>query len=221
VEDSYGNRTLEAFSTAACANNPTPQAKAVYNSANNRISSSTASPATVAAGSYVYDASGNTLYDGNNRYWYDAEGQLCAEQSQRTTGAAIYQYVYDAEGARIGKAFVGQAPASGATCTPYSTTAMVPNTSTPLFNLQARWLVDQGGDQVTEFNNNSGAYAWAHSNVWAGGKLTATYDTKGIHYELADPLGTKRVQANALGQVEENCTSLPFGNDLNNPPGNL
>jgi hypothetical protein len=81
--------------------------------------------------------------------------------------------------------------------------------------------VDQGGDQVTEFNNNSGAYAWAHSNVWAGGKLTATYDTKGIHYELADPLGTKRVQANALGQVEENCTSLPFGNDLNNPPGNL
>ena len=218
--DSYGNRTLEAFSPATCANNPTPQAKAVYNPANNQIQSISGTTSAT----FSYDASGNTTNDGRNYYWYDAEGQLCAVQnipSSANPNPTITQYIYDAEGARIGKAFVGQAPASGATCTPYSTTAMVPNTSTPLFNLQARWLVDQGGDQVTEFNNNSGAYAWAHSNVWAGGKLTATYDTKGIHYELADPLGTKRVQANALGQVEENCTSLPFGNDLNNPPGNL
>ena len=83
------------------------------------------------------------------------------------------------------------------------------------FTLTARYLVDQGGEQVTEFDNGN----WAHSNVWAGGKLTATYDTKGIHYELADPLGTKRVQANALGQVDETCASLPFGNDLGNPIG--
>jgi len=26
------------------------------------------------------------------------------------------------------------------------------------------------------------------------------------------------VQANALGQTDEQCTSLPFGNDINNPP---
>ncbi len=77
------------------------------------------------------------------------------------------------------------------------------------------WLVDQGGDQVTELDNGN----WAHSNIWAGGNLTATYDTKGIHYELSDPLGTKRVQANALGQVDETCTSLPFGNDVGNPIG--
>jgi RHS repeat-associated protein len=83
--------------------------------------------------------------------------------------------------------------------------------------------MDQGGDQVTELavSGPPSAYvqAWAHSNVWAGGKLTATYDLKGIHYELADPLGTKRVQANALGQVDETCTSLPFGNDVGNPIG--
>jgi hypothetical protein len=40
VEDSFGNRTLEAFSSVACTGtNPTPQIKAVYNSANNRIQS--------------------------------------------------------------------------------------------------------------------------------------------------------------------------------------
>ncbi len=76
--------------------------------------------------------------------------------------------------------------------------------------------MDQGGDQVTELN---GSGVWQHSNIFSAARLTATYDTKGIHYELADPLGTKRVQANALGQVEENCTSLPFGNDVGNPIG--
>jgi YD repeat-containing protein len=102
--DSYGNRTLEAFSSASCGGNPTPQALNTYNAANNRIVYSTASPATVpGANAFGYDASGNTLYDGNNEYWYDAEGQLCAVQSQRSAGAPVIQYVYDAEGARIAK----------------------------------------------------------------------------------------------------------------------
>jgi YD repeat-containing protein len=102
--DSFGNRTLEAFSSASCGNNPTPQALNTYNAANNRIVYSTASPATVpGANAFAYDASGNTLYDGNNEYWYDAEGQLCAVQSQRSAGAPVIQYVYDAEGARIAK----------------------------------------------------------------------------------------------------------------------
>jgi hypothetical protein len=48
-------------------------------------------------------------------------------------------------------------------------------------------------------------------------KLVATYDQKGIHYDIADPLGTKRIQANTAGQVDESCMSLPFGNDINNP----
>ena len=205
--DSYGNRTLEAFSTAACNNNPTPQVTTSYYS-NNRISSSTVSPVTLAAGSFGYDASGNTLYDGNNRYWYDAEGQLCAVQNLRWQGGAIIQYVYDAEGARIAKGTLSSAPASyTATCAP------------PLgsgFTLTARYLVDLGGDQVTELN---GSGVWQHSNVWTGGKLLATYDTKGLHFELTDPLGTKCVQVNAQGQVDETCTSLPFGNDVGNWPG--
>src|SRR5208283_2232461 len=100
------------------------------------------------------------------------------------------------------------------TCAPYTPTP-------PIYTMQARYLVDQGGEQVTELNESTGAETWAHSNVWAGGKLVATYDYNngngGIHFELTDPLGTKRVQANASGQVDETCTGLPFGNDVGNP----
>ncbi len=89
-----------------------------------------------------------------------------------------------------------------------------PGTKYTNIPLTRRYLVDMGGDQVTELD---GTGAWQHSNIWAGGKLVATYDAKGIHFALSDPLGTKRVQANAAGQVDESCTGLPFGNDLGNP----
>jgi RHS repeat-associated protein len=207
--DSYGNRTLEAFSPAACNNTPTPQMGASYNAANNQILSTWGTTwATL-----TYDASGNTANDGNNRYWYDAEGQLCAVQSIATS--SITAYVYDAEGARVAKGPLSSAPAAGATCAPLNAYGSG-LTSSQGFTLTARYLVDLGGDQVTELN---GSGVWRHSNVWSGGRLTATYDTVGLRYALADPLGTKRVQANVLGQVDEYCTSLPFGNDLGNNLG--
>jgi RHS repeat-associated protein len=58
--------------------------------------------------------------------------------------------------------------------------------------------------------NSSGA--WVHSNVWAAARPTATYGTNGLHFHFADPLGTRRVQASALGADEESCKSMPFGN---------
>jgi RHS repeat-associated protein len=193
--DSYGNRTAQSFTNGANSN------WAYYNSANNRITSASTAP-----GGFLPDASGNTLYDGTNRYWYDAEGRICAVQNQAVGGLSVTQYVYDAEGARIGKGTLSAAPSSyTATCAP------------PLgsgFTLTARYLVDLGGDQVTELNTTSGSLAWAHSNVFSAARLTATYDTNGLHYELADPLGTKRIQANISGQVEESWSSLPFGDAL-------
>ena len=212
--DTRGNRTMEAFSSANCNSNPTPQVLNTYY-ANNQISSSTLSSTTLTAGSFIYDASGHTLYDGLNEYWYDAEGQLCAVQSKRYGNGPVIQYAYDAEGARIAKGTTTSSPA------PYSVIstglASSPTCAPPLgsnFTKSARYLVDLGGDQVTEVD---GSGNWQHSNVWAGGRLIATYDRKGIHFDLTDPLGTKRVQANAQGQVDEWCTGLPFGNDLNNP----
>jgi RHS repeat-associated protein len=214
--DTRGNRTSEAISTTNCTSSPTPQNVTAY-SANNQISSSTLSPNTLASGSFIYDASGNTLYDGNNEYWYDAEGQLCAVQSLRYGAGTVYQYAYDPEGARIAKGTMSTAPAaftkigaslgSSPTCAPPSGSNFVPTT---------RYLVDLSGQQVTELNLTTGQ--WQHSNIFAGGKLVATYDLKGIHFGLTDPLGTKRVQANAQGQVDQQCTGLPFGNDVNNPP---
>ena len=98
--DSYGNRTAQSFSNSVYSN------WANYNPANNRIAT-----AKSAVAGYVYDASGNTLNDGNNKYWYDAEGQLCAVQSLAVTGLPITQYIYDGMGARIGKGTLSAAPA--------------------------------------------------------------------------------------------------------------
>jgi len=208
--DSFGNRTMEAVSATGCTSSPSPQMWAHYNQANNRITSTTNSPAEY---SFGYDYSGNTQNDGINKYWYDAEGQLCAVQN--IASSAITAYVYDAEGARIAKGSLSTAPGSNQLCAPLSPSGGN-LTSSSGFSLSARWLVDLGGQQVTELD---GSNNWKHSNVFSGGRLTATYDTVGLHYALADPLGTKRVQANVLGQVDENCTSLPFGNDLGTNPG--
>jgi RHS repeat-associated protein len=80
------------------------------------------------------------------------------------------------------------------------------------FSLTNQYLVGLGGEQVTELD---GSDDWLHTNVWAGGRLLATYDGFGIHFPLTDPLGTKRIQANAYGAVDETCFSLPYGDGLN------
>jgi RHS repeat-associated protein len=90
-----------------------------------------------------------------------------------------------------------------------SSSAAVPGTNV---TLTAQYLLNLGGEQVTELNGTGG---WVHSNVWAGSHLDATYDTKGLHFQLADPLGTRRVQTNYQGVVEEYFQSLPFGDNLN------
>ena len=134
---------------------------------------------------WSYDAAGNLLNDGRNSYAYDAEGRIVALNGQP-------MYLYDAEGRRVAKY-------SGSTVT-------------------ARYLLDLDGHQVTELN---AAGAWMHSNVWtAGGKLLATYEGPGEskpntwHFHLTDWLGTERMQTNAAGNMEEVCTSYPFGDGL-------
>ena len=210
--DSYGNRTAQSFA------NGVSSVTVSYNPANNRINT-----VSGIVPSYVYDASGNTLFDGKNEYWYDAEGQLCAVASANAYGipvAPITGYLYDAEGARIGKVALAAPPASSTSlCAPPSVAALnAPGVATSGVTVTARYLVDLGGDQITELNTQNGTTAvplgWAHSNIFSAARLTATYDTKGLHYELADPLGTKRVQTNISGQIEESCVSLPFGDAL-------
>ena len=139
------------------------------------------------------------LDDGKNAYLYDGEGRLCAVDANYSVSPSYTQYIYDAGGARVAKGSLASWPSS----------CGAPGTNG--FALTNQYLLDQGGDQVTELNGTGG---WAHSNVWAGAHLDATYDTNGLHFHLADPLGTRRVQANVYGVIEESFQSLPFGDGL-------
>ncbi len=60
-----------------------------------------------------------------------------------------------------------------------------------------------------------GSNNWQLTNVYAAGKLMGTYDTKGLHYHLEDPLGTRRMQLSGnqftVGQPEIDIQSLPYG----------
>ncbi|HUY80629.1 MAG TPA: RHS repeat-associated core domain-containing protein [Acidobacteriaceae bacterium] len=57
---------------------------------------------------------------------------------------------------------------------------------------------------------------WLHTNVYAVGRLIATYDQtgKGLHFYQDDPLGTRRSQSDPSGAQELTCSSLPFGDAL-------
>ena len=201
--DAFGNRLWEEMSTTPCTGSPAKQSWANYNPVNNQVTSASTSTA-----GFAYDQTGNVIYDGVNNYWYNTEGQLCAVYQP---GGSVTTYLYDAEGQRVAKGTLNSVPIGGAIYTNVATNGSCgPVTaSTNGFTLGSRYLLDLGGNQVTELTGT--AQTWEHSNVWAGSKLMATYDSTGVHFPLTDPLGTKRIQANAFGIIDLTCISLPFG----------
>jgi RHS repeat-associated protein len=195
--DGFGNRTAETWLTTACPSSLTPTA--AYNGSNRMTWTS-----VNAAGSNMqYDGAGNVLFDGANSYAYDPEGRLCAVRNTATGGPVYTAYIYGADGARVAKLNTGSLTSSSG-----SLTCWTPSVSD---TLQSQYLLGLGGEQVTELDGGSN---WKHTNVWAGGKILATYDGQGLHFPLTDPLGTKRIQVNASGLVDETCLSLPYGNGL-------
>ncbi len=111
----------------------------------------------------------------------------------------MWQYIYDASGTRVAKGSITVWPANCASLSDFTLTNL--------------YLLDGSGNQVTELDSSG---KWMHSNAWQGGHLTGTYDNIALHFTLSDPLGTKRVQANAQGAPEQNFFMLPWGNDFNN-----
>ena len=105
-------------------------------------------------------------------------------------------YIYDAEGNRVAKG----------TLTSFSC-----DLTQNGFTTTTQYIVGQSGEQVTAVD---GSGNWKRSNVYAAGALLATYDINGVHFDLSDALGNKRVQVNATGTVEQTCQSLPFGDQL-------
>jgi len=108
-----------------------------------------------------------------------------AENRFYSSGNGAVQYLYDAEGRRVGKERAGTS--------------------------SNEYLLGLGGEQVSELDAGGN---WLHTNVFADGRLLATYDGVGLHIQSNDWLGTRRVQASGLGVMEETCLSLPFGDSL-------
>jgi RHS repeat-associated protein len=173
------------------------------------------------------------LYDGLNNYWYNAEGQLCAVyqsggsvttylydgegricavKSEPVSGTYIMMgYVYDAEGARVAKGtldWTGQGTATWNTAC-----SGITGQGGWTFTLTTSWVLGQGGEQVTELAVSGTTSTWAHTNIFAGDRIEATYHDTGTYFYLADWLGTKRAEVGANGCVA-NFASLPFGDGL-------
>ncbi len=154
-------------------------------------------------------------------------------------GIAIWTgYVFDAEGRRVAKGTLTPPSGQNPSCNPAT------NGLSASLN-EIDYILDQEGHQVTEMasdpNGANGSMYWTHTNVWADGQLIATYSAiddatcqsnglncqpncqqigqtckdGALHFYLNDWLGTRRVQTDYAGVVEQTCSSLPFGDGLN------
>jgi RHS repeat-associated protein len=171
---------------------------ASYNT-NNQLAATNQAP-----GGVPYDESGDVLNDGLNRYLYDAEGRICAVASTPVAGlTAMTGYIYDADGTRVAKGSI-----TTWSCDP--TISGFATTNDYIIGPSNEQMTEMGMGGVTNGTTTTGL-TWQHTNVWAAGKLLATYDNDGLHFYLDDPLGTRRVQTDYEGVVERTCVSLPFG----------
>jgi RHS repeat-associated protein len=206
--DAFGNRIIQAGSSAAFqVGSPTctPAAEASFSSTwahyttanNNRLTSTSQAP-----GGVSYDASGDVVNDGVNQYLYDGEGRVCAVASAPVSGGTILTgYIYNAGGERVSKGTI-------------ATWSCDPALSG--FTATNDYVLGPGGEQVTEMAMNAtNTMTWQHTNVYAAGNLFATYDDNGLHFYFNDVVGTRRIQTDYAGVMEQSCSGLPFGDGLN------
>jgi RHS repeat-associated protein len=124
-------------------------------------------------------------------------------------------HLNNAEGQRVAK---GTLTAFSCNMTPDPTTGLPAN----CFALSRESVLGPSGEQLTETDGNGN---WLHTNVYAAGKLLATYSyTDSTHtatdtyFALSDWLGTKRAVVSA-GGCGTGYVSLPYGDSLT--PSNL
>ena len=73
----------------------------------------------------------------------------------------------------------------------------------------AGYIIAPNVEQLTKADGHG---TRIHTNVYATCSLIATYQNhQHIHFHLDDWLGTRRVQTDYADNVEQNCTSNPFG----------
>ena len=94
--DHFGNRKVETVTAGSDETQPSPYLH--FSAGNNR------------ADGGVYDNAGNPYSDGANNYLYDAENRICAVQ--QIGGGSQIGYLYDPNGARLGKGNLTSLPAT-------------------------------------------------------------------------------------------------------------
>jgi RHS repeat-associated protein len=148
-------------------------------------------------------STGQTVYSYSATY--DGVGNVKTYSDSVNGNWDMTGYIYDADGTRVAKGSI-----STLSC----------DLSTNGFQTQSDYILGASGEQMTEMTmDTDGSMYVAHNNVWAGGKLLATYDGDGaLHFYLTDPLGSRRVMTNYAGVVEQNCSNLPFGDGENCGP---
>jgi RHS repeat-associated protein len=129
-------------------------------------------------------------------------------------------YLYDADGTRVAKG----------TITNWSAGC---DTTQNGFTMTASYILGPGNEQLAELSWSGGVPTPVHTNVWAGGQLTATYSYDDpinypagiLYFPLTDwlpgspatglrrwgGLGTRRMLADQYGNLAQTCDSLPFG----------
>jgi RHS repeat-associated protein len=191
--DAFGNRTSENFSGSSNVLLPTASS-ASYNT-NNQISGSS----LMLGAAVQYDALGDVTADNQNQYLYDGDGRMCAVRNTYT--GAMTGYIYGADGTRVSTGSIS----TWGSCDPAANGYQALKDS----------ILGPSGGQLTETGvDANGNVAWAHTNVWVGGQLLATYDPNGLHFYLNDWTGSRRVQTDYEGVVEQTCTNLPYGDGV-------
>jgi RHS repeat-associated protein len=168
-----------------------------------------------------------------NQYPYDGDGRICAVASIDNSGYTVMTgYLYlgvpvdrsSSMGRKAGGTRVAKAKGSPRRGT---ITAWSCDPTLSGFSTTNDYILGLSGEQVTEMGvggattgSTTSGLVWKHTNVWAAGKLLATYDeatvngtvtSPGLHFYFDDPLGTRRVQTDYAGNIENSCSSLPFG----------
>ena len=129
--DQTSSWTYDAFGNRLSEINPVANTTATFTSASNQVT------ATSGTAVFLYDAAGDITYDGLNNYLYDAEGRVCAVRNSVGTTVG---YIYDAAGIRVSKVNLNQLSCNLG----YG------------YNPTSSYVLGLGGEQITEFNINSG-----------------------------------------------------------------
>ena len=126
-------------------------------------------------------------------------GRICGVYNSATS--TYSQYIYDAEGRRVSKGTI-------------SNWSYGCDVSSNGFARTKIYLLSLGGGQVSEYSVSGSTVTWVHTNVMSTGKVAATYDSAGTHFEFSDWRNTKRVQASTAGAIESTWLQMPFGDQL-------